>query len=186
MLFEELNKFVDGQATYAQFLEIEAVYMKKDSMSKKQAVRLWRRRYGKKNDIIRHEELRQIKELVKEFIWQREWFDGYLQAPLDYGAKHMSGQEYYNQSCQEAYFTFYYKDGTGSYPSGEDIFSGEKVRLQNIAYARVDTGWEYYDTFMGTIPSEDTEEWCIWNQEYTDAMDDKFLKKNSQLQMDSL
>lgn len=50
MMFLELLKLTDNQATYEQFLDIEAAYMAKESMTKKQASALWNRRYGQKEE----------------------------------------------------------------------------------------------------------------------------------------
>ena len=48
MLYQELLSLTNGKATYEQFVEIEAAYMAKESMTKKQAAALWKRRFGEK------------------------------------------------------------------------------------------------------------------------------------------
>ena len=48
MLYQELLSLTNGKATYEQFVEIEAAYMVKESMTKKQAAALWKRRFGEK------------------------------------------------------------------------------------------------------------------------------------------
>ena len=73
-MYSELLTLTDNKATYEQFLDIEAVYMKKDSMTKAQAASLWKRRHGEKINKPRAEEMRRIKEAIRDFKKEREWF----------------------------------------------------------------------------------------------------------------
>jgi len=73
MLYSELLNLTDDKATYEQFLDIEVEYMKKDSMTKEQAAKLWKRRYGEKVYKPRPEEMRRIKEAIRIFKGERQW-----------------------------------------------------------------------------------------------------------------
>jgi len=65
MMYNELLTLTDGKATYEQFTEIEAVYMSKEAMTKEQAARLWKRRYGEKIVKPLAEEMRRVKESME-------------------------------------------------------------------------------------------------------------------------
>ena len=73
MMYSELLKLSDGKATYEQFLDIEAVYMSREEMTKQQAAKLWKRRYAKKNRKPLPKELREIKEAIRDFKGSREY-----------------------------------------------------------------------------------------------------------------
>ena len=73
MLYIELLSLTDDKATYEQFLDIESVYKSKEEMTKQQAARLWKRRYGEKVEKPRPEEMRRIKEAIRDFKGEREW-----------------------------------------------------------------------------------------------------------------
>lgn len=74
-MYSELLNLTDGKATYEQFLDIEAVYMAKESMTKKQAAALWKRRYAEKEVKPLPKYLKAIKEEIREFKRNREWLD---------------------------------------------------------------------------------------------------------------
>jgi len=61
--------------TYNQYKEIEAIYMDRESMTKVEAYRLWKRRYGEKSNKPRAKELREIKEAIREFKNARKYAD---------------------------------------------------------------------------------------------------------------
>jgi len=61
--------------TYNQYKEIEAIYMDRESMTKVEAYRLWKRRYGEKSNKPRAKELREIKEAIREFKNARKYVD---------------------------------------------------------------------------------------------------------------
>jgi hypothetical protein len=76
MLYSE---FLNGTSapqnasTYDQYKEIEAIYMERESMTKVQAYRLWKRRYGEKPNKPRAKELREIKDAIREFKNNRDY-----------------------------------------------------------------------------------------------------------------
>jgi len=72
-MYSELLVLTDEKATYEQFIEIEAVYMSKEEMTKEQAARLWKRRYGVKESKPRPEEMRRIKKSIREFKREQAW-----------------------------------------------------------------------------------------------------------------
>lgn len=72
MMYNELLALTDGKATYEQFLDVEDVYMSRESMTKLQAAALWKRRYGPKENKPRADELRRIKESIKDFKEERQ------------------------------------------------------------------------------------------------------------------
>ena len=73
MMYCELLALTDNKATNEQFIEIEAVYMSREAMTKEQAARLWKRRYGEKMDKPRAAEMRRIKESIRDFKNERKW-----------------------------------------------------------------------------------------------------------------
>lgn len=73
MMYSELLGLTDGKATYAEFLEIEAVYMAREDMTKLQATSLWKRRYAEKALKPLAKKLREIKEAIRDFKGNKEY-----------------------------------------------------------------------------------------------------------------
>jgi len=213
MLYCELLTLTDNNATYEQYLDIEAVYMKKDSMTKEQASRLWKRRYGVKKSKPRSEELRRIKGVIRDLKNERDWsremarlinkkyddliderlFDFYgktleeirnepenstttwlAQQTLNHIEKERKKAIYnwYDDVGNDTTIYIIYKDGSTLHVTGTEIAVGDVTpKMQNIAYAHYDDGWETFDTEIGNIDlglySKTAEE---FNYDVTDEM----------------
>lgn len=72
MMYSELLNLTGGRATYEQFLNIESAYMAKESMTKKQAATLWKRRFGKKEEKPLPEYLKAVKDAIRDFKDNRD------------------------------------------------------------------------------------------------------------------
>jgi len=181
MMYEELLKLTGGQATYEQFLDIEAAYMAKESMAQKQAAALWKRRYGKKEEKPLPSYLKAVKDAIRNFKDNREWLDRRIEQEEKWINEKIAEYEtetYVNQwvierlkkekeeityrLCEEfgddAHIHIIYKDGSECMASGMEIVGGSITpKLQHIAYAQYEDGWCEYDTLTGILVDDDTD-----------------------------
>lgn len=175
MMYSELLALTGGKATYEQFTEIEAAYMAHEEMTKQQAARLWKRRYGEKTRKPLAKELREIKEAIRDFKGNEEYAEReekriaerYAEkiAELDpencYDRRIIESLEYrrdheiysmWNSYGNDAMIHIIYEDGSECIATGTEIVSGEIVpKMQHIAYASYQDGWTEYDTFTGCL-----------------------------------
>lgn len=181
MMYAELLKITDGKATYEQFIDIEAVYMSCEEMTKQQAAKLWKRRYAVKTRKPLAKELREIKAAIRDFKGNREYAEGeerqiaekYAEKLAEYDPEDWTNQSVIkslNQQRDREIFKMWenygndatihiiYEDGSECIASGTEIVSGDIVpRMQHIAYATYEDGWIEYDTLTGTLVDEDTD-----------------------------
>ncbi len=181
MLYSELLVLTDGKATYEQFLDIEAAYMAKDSMTKKQAAALWKRRYAEKEVKPLAKELKEIKEAIRDFKENREWLNELIareEKKIDEKLAEYESENYLYywtierlkkeraevayKLCEDygndAMIHIIYKDGSECIATGAEIVGGLITpKMQNIAYASYSDGWVEYDTFTGTLVDNDTD-----------------------------
>ncbi len=181
MMYSELLNLTDGKATYEQFLDIEAVYMAKESMTKKQAAALWKRRYAEKEAKPLPKYLKAIKEKIREFKRNREWLNyaieqeekKYDEKLAEYDRNNWMDKwiierlekqraEVAYKKCEEfgndAMIHIIYKDGSECVVSGAEIVGGVITpKMQNIAYANYSDGWVEYDTLTGILVDDNTD-----------------------------
>lgn len=181
MMYSELLNLTDGKATYEQFLDIEAVYMAKESMTKKQAAALWKRRYAEKEAKPLPKYLKAIKEEIREFKRNREWLNyaieqeekKYDEKLAEYDRNNWMDKwvierlekqraEAAYKKCEEfgndAMIHIIYKDGSECVVSGAEIVGGIITpKMQNIAYANYSDGWVEYDTLTGILVDDNTD-----------------------------
>lgn len=181
MMYSELLDLTDGKATYEQFLDIEAVYMAKENMTKKQAAALWKRRYAEKEVKPLPKYLKAIKEEIREFKRNREWLDyAIAQEEKKYDKKlaeydrnnwinkwvieslEKQRAEVAYKKCEEfgndAMIHIIYKDGSECVATGAEIVGGIITpKMQSIAYANYSDGWVEYDTLTGILVDSDTD-----------------------------
>lgn len=181
MMYSELLKLTDGKATYEQFLDIEAVYMSREKITKKQAASLWRRRYAEKTRKPLAKELREIKVAIRDFKENREYAERqeaqikerYAEKLAEYDPNDWKFQRVIEslskqrdeEICQmwdsygnDAAIHIIYEDGSECIATGLEIVSGEVVpRMQHIAYATYSDGWIEYDTLTGILVDNDTD-----------------------------
>ena len=180
MLYQEFLALTDNQATYEQFTEIDAVYMAKESMTKKQAVALWRRRYDKqiekplpeymkkfKNDIRNlkdnQEHLKfQLEKIENKYreIAERLISNGhsmyFVKTQIE-NEKFRDTQEEYDACSNESTVRIIYDDGTELIIDGSSIVAGKvKPKMQHIIYAMYEDGYCEYDTLTGMLVDWDT------------------------------
>lgn len=178
MMYSELLNLTGGKATYEQFLDIEAVYMAKESMTKKQAATLWKRRYAEKEVKPLPKYLKEIKEEIREFKRNREWLDyaisqeekKYDEKLAEYDRNNWINKwvieslekqraEVAYKKCEEfGNDDIIYKDGSECVATGAEIVGGIITpKMQNIAYANYSDGWVEYDTLTGILVDSDTD-----------------------------
>lgn len=181
MMYSELLNLTDGKAAYEQFLDIEAVYMAKESMTKKQAAALWKRRYAEKEAKPLPKYLKAIKEEIREFKRNREWINyaieqeekKYDEKLAEYDRNNWMDKwiierlekqraEVAYKKCEEfgndAMIHIIYKDGSECVVSGAEIVGGVITpKMQNIAYANYSDGWVEYDTLTGILVDDNTD-----------------------------
>lgn len=181
MMYSELLKLTDGKATFEQFLDIEAVYMSREKMTKPEAAALWKRRYAEKTRKPLAKELREIKEAIRDFKENREYAEcqeaqirkKYAEKLADYDPEDCTNQSIIkslNQQMDREIFKIWesygndatihiiYEDGSECIASGTEIVTGEIVpRMQHIAYATYSDGWIEYDTLTGILVDNDTD-----------------------------
>lgn len=174
MLYQEFLVLTDNQATYEQFVEIQDIYMSKESMTKKQAAALWRRRYGKKAekplpDYIRmfKNEIRNLKDNRVGLNWELEKIEKEYQeriknlatnSYLEYFKPRFEDQKFrdiqsmYDTYSNESTIRIIYDDGTELIVDGTMIMTGEvKPKMQHIVYAMYEDGYCEYDTLNGML-----------------------------------
>lgn len=174
MLYQEFLVLTDNQATYEQFVEIQDIYMSKESMTKKQAAALWRRRYGKKAekplpDYIRmfKNEIRNLKDNRVGLNWELEKIEKEYQeriknlatnSYLEYFKPRIEDQKFrdiqsmYDTYSNESTIRIIYDDGTELIVDGTMIMTGEvKPKMQHIVYAMYEDGYCEYDTLNGML-----------------------------------
>lgn len=180
-MYSELLDLTDGKATYEQFLDIEAVYMAKENMTKKQAAALWKRRYAEKEVKPLPKYLKAIKEEIREFKRNREWLDyaiaqeekKYDEKLAEYDRNNWINKwvieslekqraEVAYKKCEEfgndAMIHIIYKDGSECVATGAEIVGGIITpKMQSIAYANYSDGWVEYDTLTGILVDSDTD-----------------------------
>lgn len=181
MIYQELLVLIGGKATYEQFLDIEAAYMAKDSMTKKQAAALWKRRYAEKEVKPLAKELKEIKEAIRDFKENQKWLNELItqeEKKIDEKLAEYEPENYLYywiierlkkeraevayKLCEDygndAMIHIIYKDGSECIATGTEIVSGLITpKMQNIAYASYSDGWVEYDTFTGTLVDNDTD-----------------------------
>lgn len=179
-MYSELLNLTDGKATYEQFLDIEAMYMAKESMTKKQAVTLWKRRYAEKKEKPIPQYLKEIKSEIKNFKENREWLNHEIrneEKKIEEKLSEFNNDDYMNKylieklekkkmevpykKCQEfgndATIYIIYNDGSECIASGAEIVGGIITpKMQNIAYANYSDGWVEYDTLTGILVDNET------------------------------
>ncbi len=183
MMYTELLALTDGKATYEQFIEIEAVYMTKEDMTKKQAATLWKRRYGVKKDKPLPAYMKAVKDAIRDFKDNREFVDRLIEKRekeieerlVEYDPaepwnmwtierlKKEKSEIAYNL-CEEygndAMIHIIYKDGSECVASGAEIVGGIITpKMQNIAYACYSDGWCEYDTLTGDLLNDEMDFW---------------------------
>lgn len=181
MMYSELLKLTDGKATYEQFLDIEAVYMSREEMTKQQAAKLWKRRYTEKKRKPLAKELREIKSAIRDFKENREYAEEqeaqikkrYAEMLAEYDPEDWTNQwviESLSKQCDNEIYQMWenygndatihiiYEDGSECLASGTEIVSGDVVpKMQHIAYATYEDGWIEYDTLTGILVDNDTD-----------------------------
>lgn len=181
MMYSELLNLTGGRATYEQFLNIESAYMAKESMTKKQAATLWKRRFGKKEEKPLPEYLKAVKDAIRDFKDNREYLNYRIEQeekkidekiaeydPEDWTnkwvleslEKQKAGIAY--RLCEEfgndAMIHIIYKDGSECIASGMEIVGGSTTpKMQNIAYAQYEDGYVEYDTLTGILIDNETD-----------------------------
>lgn len=189
MMYHELYNLTNGQATYEQFLNIESVYNAKENMTKQQAAKLWKRRYGTKEEKPLAKELKEIKQSIRDFKDNREYLDyeleiirqNYREKIAEYDPEDWMNRRtiesltgYMNRElfnkCEEfgldAAIYIIYKDGSTCIASGTEIVTGEVTpKMQHILYANYSDGWIEYDTFTGILVDDNT---CLFGDLSTD------------------
>lgn len=180
-MYSELLTLTGGQATYEQFLDIEAAYMAKESMTQKQAAALWKRRYGHKQEKPIPEYLKAIKEAIRDFKQNRKYAEcDELRIKKEYDEKIMAYNlddwtdkrviksltsqrdnaiyQMWELYGNDAMIHIIYDDGSECIASGVEIVSGEVIpKMQHIAYATYSDGWMEYDTLTGILVDNDTD-----------------------------
>lgn len=175
MMYSELLKLTGGKASYEQFVDIEAAYMDCEKMTKQQAARLWKRRYGEKVLKPLAKELREIKEAIRDFKGNKEYAEReekriaerYAEKIAEYdpenwvdersieSLKYRRDREIYQMwesYGNDATIHIIYEDGSECIASGTEIVSGEIVpKMQHIVYASYMDGWTEFDTFTGCL-----------------------------------
>ena len=191
MLYSEfLNETnaVQNTDTYNQYKEIEAIYMERENMTKAQAYRLWKRRYGEKPNRPLSKELREIKNAIRGFKDNREYAKGqeekiarhYTEEIAEYDSESWIDRraivtleqqrdrkihELYDSWGNDVTIHIIYTDGSQCIVSGADILTGEVTpKLQHIAYASYQDGWTEYDTLTGCLDD-------IWNPEEDEGIE---------------
>lgn len=181
MMYSEFLNLTNGKATYEQFLDIEAVYMSREKMTKKQAASLWRRRYAEKTRKPLAKELREIKAAIRDFKENREnaereekqIAEKYAEKLAEYDPEDWTSQSVIkslNQQRDREIFKMWenygndatihiiYEDGSECIVSGTEIVSGDIVpKMQHIAYATYEDGWIEYDTLTGILVDDNTD-----------------------------
>lgn len=181
MMYSELLKLTDGKATYEQFLDIEAVYMSREEMTKQQAAKLWKRRYAEKKQKPLAKELREIKSAIRDFKENREYAESqeaqirerYAEKLAEYDPEDWTNQgvihslniqrdneiyRMWENYGNDATIHIIYEDGSECMASGTEIVSGDVVpKMQHIAYATYEDGWIEYDTLTGILVDDDTD-----------------------------
>ena len=178
----------ENASTYDQYKEIEAVYMGRESMTKVQAYRLWKRRYGEKANKPRAKELREIKEAIRCFkdsredvkLWEERITQRYAEEIAQYNPeswidresikllearREREIQETYDSFGNDATIHIIYTDGSQCIVSGLEIVAGEVTpKMQHIAYASYQDGWTEYDTLTGCLDD-------VWNLEEDEGIE---------------
>lgn len=181
MMYSELLTLTDNKATYEQFLDIEAVYMSREEMTKQQASKLWERRYADKKRKPLAKELREIKAAIRDFKSDREYAElqekrikeKYAERIAEYDSENWTNQwvieslskqrdeeiyQMWESYGNDATIHIIYDDGSECMASGVEIVSGEVVpKMQHIAYATYSDGWMEYDTLTGILVDNDTD-----------------------------
>lgn len=188
------NEFLSGTGapqsadTYDQYKEIEAVYMAREGMTKTEAYKLWKRRHGEKPNKPRAKELREIKDAIREFKYNREFAKRqeekiilkYAEKTAEYDLKswidHRTIEileqrrdreiyELYENYGNDATIHIIYTDGSECIVSGTEIVAEEVTpKLQHIAYASYQDGWTEYDTLTGNLDD-------VWNLEEDEGIE---------------
>lgn len=191
MLYSE---FLEGTGapqnadTYDQYKEIETIYMTRESMTKVEACKLWKRRYGEKSNKPRVKELREIKDAIRDFKGNREsarWQEEkiirkYAERIAEYDTENWINHrtieiieqrrdreiyELYENYGNDATIHIIYTDGGECIASGTEIVAGEITpKLQHVAYAHYQDGWTEYDTLTGNLDD-------IWNLEEDEGIE---------------
>lgn len=181
MMYSELLNLTDGKATYEQFLDIEAAYMDKESMTKKQAAALWKRRFGKKEEKPLPEYLKAVKDAIRDFKENREYLNYRIEQEekkMDEKIAEYDPEDWTNKwvleslekqkkgiafrLCEDfgndAMIHIIYKDGSECIASGAEIVGGLTTpKMQNIAYAQYEDGYVEYDTLTGMLIDNETD-----------------------------
>lgn len=180
MMYSELLRLTDQQATYEQFLKIDALYMENESMTKKQAAALWKRLYGEKRKKPLPVYLKAVKNAIRDFKDNREWLDYVIEKEVEkidekleeyrndcfheWTIKNLEKQkeEVAYQKCEEfgndAMIRIVYKDGSECIASGAEIVGGLITpRMQHIVYACYMDAYVEYDTFSGILVDDVTK-----------------------------
>lgn len=175
MMYQEFLVLTDNQATYEQFVEIQDIYMSKESMTKKQAAALWRRRYGKKIEKPLPDYMRMFKNNIRDLKdnrvglnWELEkiekeyqerikniiadgYFEYFHKTQIE-EQKYRNIQSVYDTYSNESTIRIIYDDGTELIASGAMIVTGEvKPKMQHIVYAMYEDGYCEYDTLNGML-----------------------------------
>ena len=181
MMYSELLNLTDGKATYEQFIDIEAAYMAKESMTKKQAAALWKRRFGEKVERPLPKYLKEVKDAIRDFKDNREYLNYRIEQEekkIDEKIAEYDPEDWTNERilknlekqkegiafrlCEDfgndAMIHIIYKDGSECIASGAEIVGGSITpKMQNIAYAKYEDGWVEYDTLTGMLVDNDTD-----------------------------
>lgn len=196
MLYSELLTLTNGKASYEQFLDVEKAYMKKESMTKKQAATLWKRRYGKKPLTPRPKELKEIKTAIHELISNREYaldMEANIEKRYDEEISSFDPESWYDRNIikslkkkkENEIWNLYegfgndisihiiYVDGSECCTNGLEIVAGEVTpKMQHIAYASYMDGYTEYDTLSGCLD----DLWDLSEDEGITERDDYFSK----------
>ena len=180
MTYTEFLNLTDDQATYEQFLCIEAVYMADERMTKEQSADLWSKRYSRKESKPIPEYLRSVKEAIRNLKDNRNFLELIIKqeferidekiAKYDMGNYqdrcvianlNLQKTEFAGKKIEEfgndAKVYIIYKDGSRCIAYGEEIVTREITpKMQHIAYAMYSDGWTEYDTFTGILVDSDT------------------------------
>lgn len=181
MMYFELLNLTGGKATYEQFLNIEAAYMAKESMTKKQAAALWKRRFEKKEEKPLPEYLKAVKDAIRDFKSNREYLNYRIEQEekkIDEKIAEYNPEDWTNKwvleslekqkkgiafrLCEDfgndAMIHIIYKDGSECIASGAEIVGGSTTpKMQNIAYAQYEDGYVEYDTLTGMLIDNETD-----------------------------
>lgn len=182
MLYSELLNLTEDKCTYEQYEEINEVYMNKESMTKRQAASLWKRRYAEKKLKPLPKELREIKQVIRDLQHEKEWAElqekrireNYAEKIAQFNPDNswerwsIENLEKRRESAiynmwesmgNDVAINIIYEDGSQCVASGVEIVAGEIMpKMQHIVYANYSDGWTTYDTLTGCLDD-------VWNME---------------------